>query len=134
MRSACLHLFAAQQQGIDAHQRQWIPIFGWRQGEEQITRDVQNTNMLCDWINAHQHNRIGADGQGFIFTGAAVNAGDQQDEIAFVKSVVEQAVPFANFPADLVRSARSLGMLICIRPSGGGGFGFSRSPNGQRCG
>jgi hypothetical protein len=65
-----------------------------------------------------------------------LNAGDQQEEIAFVKSVVEQAVPFANFPADLVRSARSLGMLICIRPTGaggGGGFGFSRSPNGQRC-
>jgi len=65
-----------------------------------------------------------------------LNAGDQQDEIAFVKSVVEQAVPFANFPPDLVRSARSLGMLICIRPpgGGGGGFGFSRSPDGRRCG
>jgi len=64
-----------------------------------------------------------------------LNAGDQQDEIAFVKSVVEQAVPFANFPPDLIRSARSLGMLICIRPAGGGGggFGFSRSPNGNRC-
>ena len=64
-----------------------------------------------------------------------LNAADQQDEIAFIKSVVERAVPFPAFPPKLVESAKSLGMLICITPanSGDGGFGFSRVPDGQRC-
>ena len=64
-----------------------------------------------------------------------LNAGDQQEEIAFIRSVVERAVPFAAFPADLRGSARSLAMVICILPSNasGGGFGFSRLPNGRNC-
>lgn len=64
-----------------------------------------------------------------------INAADQQDEIAFVRSVVEQAVPFSAFPADLQRSARSLGILICIQPPSalGGGFGFSRSSDQRGC-
>ena len=64
-----------------------------------------------------------------------LNAADQQDEIAFIKSVVERAVPFPAFPPKLVESAKSLGMVICITPanSGDGGFGFSRIPDGQRC-
>ena len=63
-----------------------------------------------------------------------LNAGDQQAEISFIKSVVEQAVPFAAFPADMRRSARSLGMMICIMPpSLSGGFGFGRSPDGGKC-
>ena len=64
-----------------------------------------------------------------------VNAGDQQDQIAFIKSVVEQAVPFAPFPGDLRRSASALNMVICIQPAGGsgGGFGFSRLPEGSGC-
>lgn len=64
-----------------------------------------------------------------------INAADQKDEIAFVRSVVEQAIPFAAFPADLRQSALSLGMLICIRPSmmGDGGFGFSRDRDGRGC-
>jgi len=63
-----------------------------------------------------------------------LNAADQQDEIAFVRSVVEQAVPFSSFPTDLQRSARSLGILICIQPpSASGGFGFSRSSDQRGC-
>ena len=64
-----------------------------------------------------------------------LNAGDQQDEIAFVKSVVQQAVPFAPFPPDIGRSARSLAMIICIMPArfGAGGFGFTRNPEGRGC-
>ncbi len=64
-----------------------------------------------------------------------VNAGDQQDQIAFIKAVVEQAVPFAPFPGDLRRSASALNMMICIQPAsgGGGGFGFSRLPEGSGC-
>jgi hypothetical protein len=64
-----------------------------------------------------------------------VNAGDQQDRIAFIKAVVAQAVPFAPFPSDLKRSASALNMVICIQPAGGsgGGFGFSRLPEGSGC-
>ena len=64
-----------------------------------------------------------------------LNAGDQQDEIGFIKSVVERAVPFSAFPPKLVESAKSLGMVICITPanSGDSGFGFSRIPDGKRC-
>ena len=64
-----------------------------------------------------------------------VNAGDQKDQIAFVKSVVDKAVPFAPFPSDLRRSASALNMTICIQPASGnaGGFGFSRLPEGSGC-
>lgn len=63
-----------------------------------------------------------------------VNAGDQADEIAFVKAVVERSVPFAPFPADLDKAARSLSMRICIQPAGfgDGGFGFTRA-SGSAC-
>jgi hypothetical protein len=64
-----------------------------------------------------------------------LNAADQQDEIAFVRSVVEQSVPFAPFPADIGKSAKSLAMVICIMPanSSGGGFGFTRNPGARGC-
>lgn len=64
-----------------------------------------------------------------------LNAADQQDEIEFIRRVVTQAVPFAAFPEDLRRSAQSLSMIICIMPSrtGGGGFGFTRNPDGRAC-
>ena len=63
-----------------------------------------------------------------------LNAGDQAEEIAFIKSVVERAVPFSPFPPDIDKAARSLGVTICIQPGsgGGGGFGFSRM-SGSRC-
>ncbi len=63
-----------------------------------------------------------------------VRSGDQQEEIAFVKSVVNQAAPFAAFPPDIAKSARSLGLMICIQPPslGGGGFGFTRK-SGTGC-
>jgi len=66
---------------------------------------------------------------------AVLNMGDQAEEIAFVKSVVEKSVPFAPFPADINRSARSLAMTICIVPGSGGagGFGFTRNANGRGC-
>lgn len=77
--------------------------------------------------------RINPDGSLKSFT--VTRAGDQQAEIAFVRSVVERAVPFSAFPPDIVRSARSLGLMICIQPtgSGNGGFGFTRRPEGSGC-
>lgn len=63
-----------------------------------------------------------------------VNAADQQIEIEFIKSVVERAIPFAQFPPDMRRSAKSLTMMICIQPpSMSGGFGFLRTPDGAQC-
>jgi hypothetical protein len=66
---------------------------------------------------------------------AVVNAGDQAEEIAFIKSVVEKSIPFSPFPPDINKSARSLAMKICILPgsSGQGGFGFSRATGGRSC-
>ena len=64
-----------------------------------------------------------------------LNMADQQDEIAFIRRVVEQAIPFAAFPSDIQRSAKSLSVIICIMPAraGGGGFGFTRNPDGRAC-
>jgi len=64
-----------------------------------------------------------------------LNAADQQDEIAFTQSVFEMAAPFPAFPPDIRRSAKALAMNLCILPahSGGGGVGFTRSPDGRRC-
>ena len=79
--------------------------------------------------------RVRLNPDGSLQSFKVVNAGDQQDQIAFVRSVVEQSVPFAPFPADLRRSAKALNMVICIQPTpfGSGGFGFSRIPEGKGC-
>ncbi|HRF73777.1 MAG TPA: hypothetical protein PL117_13480 [Accumulibacter sp.] len=80
---------------------------------------------------ASVHFRINPDGSLKSFK--VLNAGDQQEEIAFIKSVVERAIPFAAFPPDIARAARSLGVTICIAPGAGGGFGFSRMADDRPC-
>lgn len=75
--------------------------------------------------------RINPDGSLKSFT--VLNAGDQQEEIAFIRSVIERSLPFAAFPPDLDRAARSLGVTICIAPGRGSGFGFSRTADGRHC-
>ena len=72
---------------------------------------------------------------GALRTFDVLEAGDQQDQIEFIRAVVNRAVPFAAFPPDIVRSAQSLALVICIRPagSGDGGFGFTRMPSGRNC-
>jgi hypothetical protein len=77
--------------------------------------------------------RIRVSPDGTLRSFEVVEAADQQEEIAFVRSVVERAVPFSPFPPDIVRSARSLAMVICIQPGSGGGVGFSRVPAGRGC-
>ncbi len=74
--------------------------------------------------------RLNPDGTLKSFT--VVRSGDQHEEIDFVRSVVGRAAPFAAFPPDIVKSARSLALMICIQPagSGGGGFGFTRKSGG----
>ena len=77
------------------------------------------------------HFRLNPDGSLKSFV--VLNAGDQTDEIAYIRSVVEQSVPFSPFPPDIDKAARSLGITICIRSTGGdGSAGFSRM-SGGRC-
>lgn len=94
---------------------------------------VRNDPRTRGLKNAAVRVRLNPDGSLQSFK--VINAGDQQDQIAFVRSVVEQSVPFAPFPADLRRSAKALNMTICIQPAltGDGGFGFSRLPEGRGC-
>lgn len=93
---------------------------------------VRNDPHAAGVRNASIEFRINPDGSLRSF--GVLNAGDQADEIAFIRAIVERAAPFARFPHDLDASARSLGMTICIEPAGGGnGFGFSRLPEGHGC-
>jgi len=93
---------------------------------------VKNDPRTKGVKNAAVQVRLNPDGSLKSFR--ILNAGDQKDEIAFIKSVVEQSVPFSPFPRDLKQSAGSLSMVICIQPgNGGGGFGFTRMPGGHSC-
>lgn len=74
--------------------------------------------------------RVNPDGSLKAFE--VLNAGDQAEEIAFIRSVVERAIPFAQFPPDLDRAARSLAITICIKPGAGGGDGFGFTRTGGR--
>lgn len=89
------------------------------------TRGVQTASVLV---------RIAPDGSLESFK--VLRVADQQSEIEFTHAVVRQASPFAAFPPDIQRSARSLAMLICIRPPSlsGGAFGFTRMTEGRGCG
>jgi hypothetical protein len=91
---------------------------------EPRSRGMKNAAMLI---------RLNPDGSLQSFN--VLNAADQQDEIAFTRAVFEMAVPFPAFPPDIRKSARSLAMTVCILPAqaGGGGFGFTRVPDGRRC-
>lgn len=61
-----------------------------------------------------------------------LRAADQDAEIAYIRSVVDRAVPFAAFPPDIRAGAEFLSLRICIHPPGDtDGGGFSRSSNGS---
>ena len=92
-----------------------------------VRNDPRSKGVLTPAV----HFRINPDGSLKSFR--ILNAGDQQEQIAFTRSVVERAIPFAAFPPDLDRAARSLGITICIQPDIGGGFGFSRMVDGRSC-
>lgn len=63
-----------------------------------------------------------------------LRSGDQEAEIAYIKSVIDRASPFSAFPPDIRNSTGALSILMCIYPPGeGGGGGFSRSFGGQDC-
>lgn len=93
---------------------------------------VRNEHRTAGLRSAAVQFRLNPDGSLKSFD--VINAGDQADEIAYIRAVVERSVPFAAFPPDLDKAARSLGITICIHPGrgGDGGLGFSRM-NGRRC-
>jgi hypothetical protein len=63
-----------------------------------------------------------------------LRSADQQAEIAYIKSVIDRAVPFSAFPPDIRDGTDALTILMCIMPAHGGeGGGFSRSFGGQDC-
>lgn len=104
---------------------------------------VKKLNRSADFVRHDPHSqgvktatvRIRLNPDGSLRSFDVLNAADQQLEIQFIRSVVQRAVPFSPFPPDILRSAQSLTMMICIRPANSmdGGFGFSRLPGGRGC-
>ena len=63
-----------------------------------------------------------------------LRSGDQEAEIAYIKSVVDRASPFSAFPPDIRKARESLSILMCIYPPHlSSGNGFSRSFGDQDC-
>lgn len=94
-------------------------------------RYVRNDKRSLGVQTAAVQFRLNPDGTLKSFV--VLKAGDQGEEIAFIKAIIERSLPFSPFPPDIDRAARSLGITICIRPgSGDGEFGFSRM-QGSRC-
>jgi hypothetical protein len=63
-----------------------------------------------------------------------LKAADQQSELAYIAALVNFAAPYPRFPPDIVKSAKTMAILICINPaSESGGIGFTRKTDGRRC-
>ena len=63
-----------------------------------------------------------------------LRSGDQNAEIAYIKSVLDRASPFSAFPPDIRQARDWLSITMCIYPADeGGGGGFSRSFGDQDC-
>lgn len=80
--------------------------------------------------------RIALNPDGTVKSFTIVQSADQQAEIAYVKSVVERAAPFAAFPPQIRKATNALILQICIQPTrlgGGDGAQFTRMAPGQGC-
>ena len=62
-----------------------------------------------------------------------LRSGDQEVEIAYIKSVVDRASPFSAFPRDIAGAAQVLSIFICITPSGSEGTGSFSRASPQEC-
>ena len=62
-----------------------------------------------------------------------LRSGDQEIEIAYIKSVVDRATPFSAFPRDIAGVAEVLSIYICITPSGSDGTGSFSRASPQEC-
>lgn len=100
---------------------------------------VRRLNRSADFVNRERRQpgvhtaavqfRLNPDGTLKSFV--VLNAADQADEIAFIRAVVERSTPFAPFPPDIDKAARSLGVTICIRPGRHAEPGFTRMQGGR---
>ena len=61
------------------------------------------------------------------------NESDQKEQVEFVKRLLERSAPYSPFPAAMSVSAKSLAIIICIKP-GSNGEGFSRFERGESTG
>lgn len=78
--------------------------------------------------------QISLNSDGSLKSYRVLRSGDQEAEIAYIKSVVERASPFSAFPPDIRKARDSLTIMMCIYPANaGGGGGFSRSFGDQDC-
>ncbi len=64
-----------------------------------------------------------------------LRSGDQNAEIAYIKSVLDRASPFSAFPPDIRKARDWLAITMCIYPpnEAGGGGGFTRTFDDQDC-
>lgn len=96
------------------------------------THHVKDERKQVGYKKAAVQLRLNPDGT--IRSFEVLNAGDQFDQIAFIRALVERAAPYSPFPPDIVRSAKSMAILICIIPTAGqGNLGFTRSAEGRGC-
>lgn len=80
--------------------------------------------------------RVTLNSDGTVKNFNVVKSADRQAEIAYVKSVVDRAAPFAAFPAKIRGATDALILQICIQPprlGGGAGAHFTRLAPGQSC-
>jgi hypothetical protein len=76
--------------------------------------------------------RLNPDGSVHSFE--VLNAADQQSELAYIAALVNFAAPYPRFPPDIVKSAKTMAILICINPATeSGSIGFTRKTDGRRC-
>ena len=60
-----------------------------------------------------------------------LNESDQKDEVEFIKRLLERSAPYSPFPPAMAVSAKSMAIVICIKPGLSGDFGFSRYEPGD---
>lgn len=78
--------------------------------------------------------QISLNSDGSLKSYRVLRSADQEEEIAYIKSVIDRASPFSAFPPDIRNVRDSLSILMCIFPAHEGeGGGFSRSFGDQDC-
>ncbi|HQR04249.1 MAG: hypothetical protein JSR19_04315 [Proteobacteria bacterium] len=80
--------------------------------------------------------RIALNADGSLDSFRILRTADQQDEIDYIRTVVERAVPFPRFPQDIRNATGRMVVEVCILPGAGddpSGAVFSHMEPGQRC-
>ncbi len=80
--------------------------------------------------------RVVVNQDGSLKSFQVLRAADQQAQIAYIKAVINQAVPFPAFPPDIRKATDSIVLQICILPGrygDGSGATFTRMSSGQSC-